>query len=74
MINLSVKGKRVKDDAQVILSNQEDKVTIYQGKQTVRGESLERIIRVGFFGVVFVFLGPYPQHMEVPGLGVESEL
>ena len=29
------------------------------------------------FGVVvffFVFLGPHPQHMEVPRLGVESEM
>ena len=26
------------------------------------------------FGLVFVFLGLHPQHMEVPRLGVESEL
>ena len=26
------------------------------------------------FGFVFVFLGPQPWHMEVPRLGVESEL
>ena len=23
---------------------------------------------------IFVFLGPYPQHMEVPRLGIKSEL
>ena len=23
---------------------------------------------------VIVFLGPHPQHMEVPGLGAESDL
>ena len=27
-----------------------------------------------FFVFVFVFLGPHPRHMEVPRLGVESEL
>ena len=27
-----------------------------------------------FFVFFFFFSGPYPQHMEVPGLGVESEL
>ena len=27
-----------------------------------------------FFGGFFVFLGPYPQHMKVPRLGVQSEL
>ena len=27
-----------------------------------------------FFVFVFFFLGPHPWHMEVPGLGVESEL
>ena len=26
------------------------------------------------FVCLFCFLGPHPQHMEVPGLGVESEL
>ena len=26
------------------------------------------------FSFFFFFLGPYPQHMEVPGLWVESEL
>ena len=26
------------------------------------------------FIYLFIFLGPHPQHMEVPGLGVESEL
>ena len=25
-------------------------------------------------GIFFFFLGPYPQHMEIPRLGVESEL
>ena len=35
-----------------------------------------RMICKGSFVFVFVFcfLGPYPQHMEVPRLGVESEL
>ena len=27
-----------------------------------------------FFFLSFVFLGPHPHHMEVPSLGVESEL
>ena len=27
-----------------------------------------------FFSLSFVFLGPHPRHMEVPRLGVESEL
>ena len=27
-----------------------------------------------FFSFFFVFLGPHPQHMEIPRLGVESEL
>ena len=27
-----------------------------------------------FFFVFLLFLGPLPQHMEVPRLGVESEL
>ena len=27
-----------------------------------------------FLGFLFVFLGPYPRHMEVPRLGNESEL
>ena len=27
-----------------------------------------------YFYFVFFFLGPHPQHMEVPRLGVESEL
>ena len=27
-----------------------------------------------FFSFFLVFLGPHPQHMEVPRLGVESEL
>ena len=27
-----------------------------------------------FFFLASVFLGPHPWHMEVPGLGVESEL
>ena len=26
-----------------------------------------------FFSVFLPFLGPLPQHMEVPGLGVDSE-
>ena len=26
------------------------------------------------FFILFLFLGPHPQHMEVPRLGVESEL
>ena len=31
-------------------------------------------ISVLFCFVLFVFLGPHPRHMEVPRLGVESEL
>ena len=27
-----------------------------------------------YFFIYFVFLGPHPQHMEVPRLGVELEL
>ena len=27
-----------------------------------------------FFFLFFVFLGPHPRHMEVPKLGVKSEL
>ena len=29
---------------------------------------------VVFWGFIFCFLGPHPRHMEVPRLGVESEL
>ena len=29
---------------------------------------------LSLFFFFFAFLGPYPQHMEVPRLGVESEL
>ena len=31
-------------------------------------------IFLAFFFFFLVFLGPHPWHMEVPGLGVESEL
>ena len=36
-------------------------------------ESTERLV-LDFFLCVCVFLGLYPQHMEVPRLGVDSEL
>ena len=32
------------------------------------------IVKKKFLCVFFVFLRPYPQHMEVPRLGVESDL
>ena len=35
---------------------------------------LEVIVFFFFFFVFLPFLGPLPQHMEVPRLGVESEL
>ena len=37
-------------------------------------EALMPILFVCLFCVFLPFLGPFPRHMEVPGLGVESEL
>ena len=39
-------------------------------------ETLKRIEKGGvcLFVCLFVFLGPHPRHMEVPRLGIESEL
>ena len=37
-----------------------------------RGLLFEHLLLFFFF--FLVFLGPYPQHMEVPKLGVKSEL
>ena len=33
----------------------------------------DKILSLFFFFGLFVFLGPHPQHMEVPRLGVELE-
>ena len=35
---------------------------------------VEKFLNIFLFFIFFVFLGPHPQHMEVPRLGVESEL
>ena len=40
---------------------------------SISGSCLQQLLFFGFF-FPFVILGPYLQHMEVPKLGVESEL
>ena len=37
-------------------------------------EKLKKLLQSESFVCLFWFLGPHPKHMEVPSLGVESEL
>ena len=44
------------------------------GPWLLPSECLSHPTVIPFLFFVFCFLGPHPQHMEVPRLGVESEL
>ena len=53
-----------------ILQNLKAKVITFLEKQFL----LQEYITTSTFFFFFVFSGPHPGHMEVPRLGVESEL
>ena len=47
---------------------------LIQGHRTVSGKGLSSQFLELFFFLLFFFLEPHTQHMEVPRPGVESEL
>ena len=59
----------------VCQTGEKKKVTLDTCSKTVGCHTEKKILRLFFFFFFFlVFLGPHPQHMEVPRLGVELEL
>ena len=47
---------------------------LYERGCVYEGELSSEVFHIFFFFVFLPFLGPLPRHMEVPRLGVQSEL
>ena len=47
---------------------------IFLKKEWAESIAVQKKLAQHFFWYFFVFLGPHPLHMEIPRLGVESEL
>ena len=52
--------------------SQHIKISMFKTKHLIYASMLKSLPFLFFLS--FVFLGPHPQHMEVPRLGAESEL